>query len=108
MLSADPHKTDNAMRQLPKLLATLIASLYAVFAIAADMPTDSTGSPHTSAPTQPPLVFGPGPVINPENSQYMEEKNAAMEKAQQEPATQTTPNSHSRLHHGPMPPAKNQ
>lgn len=93
------------MRQLS---IALIALLFGSTAIAADMPTDSTGSPDTSARTQPPLVFGPGPVINPENSQYMEEKNAAMEKAQQEPATQTTPNSHRRLHHGLMPPAKNQ
>lgn len=89
------------MRQLPTIL---IASLFAVSAIAAD----STNSVNTAAPTQPPLVFGPGPVINPENSQYMEEKNATIEKAQQEPATQTTPNSHRRLHHGLMPPAKNQ
>ncbi|MEI9746064.1 hypothetical protein [Enterobacter ludwigii] len=86
------------MRQLP---ITLIASLFAVSAIAAD----STNSVNTAAPTRQPLVFGPGPVINPENSQYIEDKNAAMEKAQQESAPQPA-NRHRRLHHGLIPPAQ--
>jgi hypothetical protein len=86
------------MRQLS---IALIALFFGFTAIAAD----STNSVNTAAPTRPPLVFGPGPVINPENSQYMEDKNAAMEKAQQEPAPQPA-NRHRRLHHGLMPPAQ--
>ncbi|MGJ3448489.1 MULTISPECIES: hypothetical protein [Enterobacteriaceae] len=87
------------MRQLS---IALIALFFGFTAIAAD----STNSVNTAAPTQPPLVFGPGPVINPENSQYMENKTA-QEKAQQEPAPQP-PNRHPRLHHGLIPPSQNQ
>jgi hypothetical protein len=37
-------------------------------------------SDDTSSAIAPPTMRGPGPVINPEGSQYMEEKKAAMEK----------------------------
>lgn len=94
------------MRQLSA--AVVVASLFGFSAVAADMPADSALSPDTSAPTRPPLVFGPGPVINPENSQYLEDQNAAMKKEQQESATQQPSNPHRRLHHELMPPAKNQ
>ncbi len=94
------------MRQLSA--AVVVASLFGFSAGAADMPADSTHSSDTSAPTRPPLVFGPGPVINPENSQYMEDQSAAMKKEQQDPATQQPSNPHRRLHHGLIPPTKNQ
>ncbi|HCC3327757.1 TPA: hypothetical protein M4731_000929 [Salmonella enterica] len=94
------------MRQLSA--AVVVAFLFGFSAVAADMPADSTHSSDTSAPTRPPLVFGPGPVINPENSQYLEDKNAAMKKDQQEPATQQPSNPHRRLHHGLIPPDNNQ
>ncbi|ENX4473327.1 hypothetical protein ACFO72_004286 [Enterobacter roggenkampii] len=94
------------MRQLSAAL--VVASLFGFSAVAADMPADSAHSSDTSSPTRPPLVFGPGPVINPENSQYMEDQNTAMKKEQQEPATQQPSNPHRRLHHGLIPPDNNQ
>ena len=94
------------MRQLSA--AVVAASLFGFSAVAADMPADSTHSSDTSAPTRPRLVFGPGPVINPENSQYMEDQSAAMKKEQQKPATQQPSNPHRRLHYELMPPAKNE
>ncbi|MGC6030920.1 hypothetical protein [Enterobacter kobei] len=74
------------MRQLSATV--VVASLFGFSAVAADMPADSTHSSDTSAPTRPPLVFGPGPVINPENSQYVEDQSAGMKKGQLESATQ--------------------
>lgn len=94
------------MRQLSA--AVVVASLFGFSAVAADMPADSTHSSDSTAPTRPPLVFGPGPVINPENSQYMEDQSAAMKKEQQDPATQQPSNRHRRLHYELMPPAKNE
>lgn len=89
------------MRQLSA--AVVVASMFGSSAVAADMPADSTHSSDTSAPTRPPLVFGPGPVINPENSQYMEDQSAGMKKEQQESTTQQPSNRHRRLHYELMP-----
>lgn len=94
------------MRQLSA--AVVVASLFGVAAIAAAMSENSTNNGNTAEQSHPALIFGPGPVINPENSQYMEDKNAAMKKEQQDPITQQPPNPHFRHHHGLLPPAQNQ
>lgn len=53
-------------------------------------------SEDTSAAIAPLVVRGPGPVINPENSQYMEKKNAAAKAIQQYQARQAKPNTTTR------------
>lgn len=90
------------MRQLS--VAVLITSLVSFAANAAD----SSNSEDTAAPSRPALAFGPGPVINPENSQYMEDKKAAINKEQQSTPEQQKPNHHGRFHHGLLPPVKHQ
>ncbi|MNG54852.1 hypothetical protein D3C79_129050 [compost metagenome] len=93
------------MRQLS---IVLIASLFGFSAVAANTPAAPTNKPNSVAPSRLPRVFGPGPVINPENSQYMEDKSGAMKKAQQAPATLSLPNHQRKQHHGRIPAAKNQ
>ncbi|ULH10610.1 hypothetical protein MF265_22260 [Serratia marcescens] len=57
-------------------------------------------SEDTSAAIAPLVVRGPGPVINPENSQYMDEKKAAMTKqVQQHQAKQAKHHSKKTKHH---------
>ncbi|CFQ32176.1 MULTISPECIES: hypothetical protein [Yersinia] len=52
-------------------------------------------SADTSTAITPPIARGPGPVINPENSQYIEEKNAAAKVKDKVKPT----NHHGKKHH---------
>ncbi|HEJ7887079.1 TPA: hypothetical protein SMI12_004088 [Serratia liquefaciens] len=85
------------MRQLS--IGVLVASLLGfgmTAAVAAPMPTASAD---TSAAIAPLVARGPGPVINPEGSKYMEEKKAAMEKQMPQHTKQGKHHS-KKKHHG--------
>lgn len=69
------------MRQLS--IGVLLASLLGGGLTPAEAAPIHMASADTSAEIAPLITRGPGPVVNPENSQYMEEKNAAVKAKNQ-------------------------
>ncbi|MFP2431114.1 hypothetical protein [Enterobacter ludwigii] len=93
------------------MVIVFIALLSGFTAVAAEEQSSPSNHAKTSLPAHPSLVFGPGPVIEPENSQYMEDKKAEMKKDQKaasDTTTQFKPNPPRRLPHGLIPPAEKQ
>ncbi|MFZ4172206.1 hypothetical protein ACEV60_26660 [Enterobacter ludwigii] len=91
------------MRQLSMgVLVVSLMGLGMASAVAAPMPTAGADTSSTIAPL---ITRGPGPVIAPKGSKYMEEKNAAVKKQISQHARQDKhhgkKNHHSKKkHHG--------
>ncbi|MGO2143624.1 MAG: hypothetical protein ACTH4K_08790 [Serratia bockelmannii] len=72
------------MRQFS--IVVLVASLTGATAVIA---APMQAAPPAPTAVAPHVTHGPGPVINPENSQYMEEKNAAAKVTQKHQTKET-------------------